>query len=677
MRFMRRHGFAGRILPVNPARATVLGEPAWSDLASIGVPIDHAYILLDTEAAVDALLACAAARVKVVTVLADGFAEAGPAGQARQARLAAIAHDAGMLLIGPNSTGLVDTRSGFSCTTNAAFATDPLVSGRLAVISQSGSLIGTLYSRGAARAVGYSTLVSVGNEALFGVGEIGDLLLDDPGHDGFVLFMETIRRPDALAAFARRAHALGRPVLCYLVGRSDEGRALSVSHTGAMTGSGRASSSFLRSHGIIEVENFETLFEAPRALLGRAAIGRRPRQVTVLTTTGGGGAMVVDRLGERGVPIAGCSPAARATLQARGIPLGNGKLVDVTLAGARYESMKSVVSTLIADPDTGALVITIGSSAQFQPEIAVRPLIDALAEAPADAAPVLAFPLPHAEQSLKLLAEAGIPAFLTLESCAESVAILMQARSPDPPAGPVDERDTRAVADRLAAQGADRADGLLTEVQSSAVFEVAGIPVPPQVYLPGDQPLPDRLPFGFPVVAKLVSAQLPHKSEVGAIRVGLRDGDALHRAIAAMRRDVARRASMAKIDGVLVQAMLGGVQEMLVGLTRDPLVGPVVTVGIGGTATEIYRDTTSRPAPVSPQVAAAMLRELRGFPLLDGFRGRASADLDALAGAIVAVSRLATVATIQEAEINPLLVLEKGRGVVLLDALIRVEPTKT
>ena len=318
--FLRQHGFSGRIYPVNPVRDSTQGLKAYPSVSAIPDQVEHAYVLVGTEQVIGAVEDCANAGVKVVSVLADGFAEAGPEGQARQATLVEVASAAGILLIGPNSTGVVDTRQGFSCTTNAAFKVDKLSIGRLAAISQSGSLIGTLLSRGDARGVHFSTFVSVGNEAGSGVGELGAVLLEDDGIDGFVLFMETIRNPGALADFARRAHAAGKPVVAYMLGKSDEGQALAVSHTGALTGGTEAINAFLTSIGIAEVGQFDALLESPAALAKRARMAGRPKHVTVLSTTGGGGAMVIDQLSLRGVEIAACSKTSREILSAAGHP---------------------------------------------------------------------------------------------------------------------------------------------------------------------------------------------------------------------------------------------------------------------------------------------------------------------------------------------------------------------
>lgn len=659
--FLRRHGFAGQIFPVNPVRPSVMGLPAFATVSEIPAPVDHAYILLEAGPAITALEDCARAGVKVVSILADGFAEAGEAGRALQDRLAAIARDAGILLVGPNSTGVVATASGFSCTTNAAFRADKLEVGRLAVLSQSGSMIGTILSRGQARGAAFSTLISVGNEAAAGIGELGQLLLNDPATDGFLLFLETIRNRAALTEFSRAAAELGKPVVAYMIGKSDEGQALSVSHTGALTGSARAVSAFLRDIGIHEVEQFETLIDAPRVLSRLQPGSGRPRAVTVVSTTGGGGAMVVDQISARGVPIAGCSAAAREHLTTQGIALGHGKLVDVTLAGTNYATMKQVVSTLLADPETGVLLVAIGSSARFNPDLAVRPIVDALAEAGPKAAPLLAFPLPDAPESLSMLEAGGIPAFRNVETCAETVAMLLNppsARACTPP----------RLSDHVFALVESAAPGVMNEVDSGAVFAALGASRPAQIVLAPAQALPEDLPFNFPVVAKVISADLPHKTEAGAIRINIPDRAALQEAIAQMQAAAEAHHPGYRQDGVLVQQMRRGLGEALIGFTRDALVGPVITVGMGGVMTEIYRDTAVRCAPVSVETAHEMLSEVKGFALFRGFRGKPLGDLDALAQTVAAISSLALCDLVEEAEINPVLIEENG--VVLLDALI-------
>lgn len=664
MRFLRRHGYAGRIYPVNPARETVLGEKAWPSVSAIPEKVDFAYILVDADPAIEALKDCAAAGVKVAAILADGFAEAGEEGEQRQAEVQRIAREAGMLLIGPNSMGVVHTPAGFAATTNAAFGAEKIGRGRLAVISQSGSVIGTLLSRGAARGIDFSTFVSVGNEAASGIGEIGEILVDHPETDGFLLFMETIRDREALGRFAAKAHAAKKPVVAYMIGKSEEGQALSVSHTGALTGSTEAADALLRSIGIRKADQLETLLEAPGALFKARLKPGRPKSATVIATTGGGGAMVVDQLSARGVTIAGASTATRAHFAEHKIPCGHGKLVDVTLAGARYEVMKEAVSTLINDPETGVLIVAIGSSAQFDPELAVKPIADAVAEAPADAAPVLAFPLPHAPDSMRLLEAGGVPTFRTVESCAETIAMLMTDAAPA-------NRPTSALPAQATRLIGDLAPGTADEVASGAVFDALGLKGPAQIVLDPEMPVPDTLPLTYPLVAKLVSPDLPHKTDAGAIRVGIADRAALVTAIAEMRASAEDYHPNFKLTGILLQELAQGLGEALIGLSRDPVAGPVVTVAMGGVMTEIYRDSAVRPAPVTLESAREMIREVKGFELLRGFRGRPKGDLEALAEAVTALSLLADDQRIEEAEANPMLIREESSGVVRLDALIR------
>ena len=416
--------------------------------------------------------------------------------------------------------------------------------------------------------------------------------------------------------------------------------------------------------GIAVVSQFEALFEAPAALLQRHRLSARPRHVTVVSTTGGGGAMAIDQLSLRGVEIAGCSATSRQLLSAKNLPLGSGKLVDVTLAGAQYDTMKAVVSQLINDPETGVLLVAIGSSAQFNPDLAVTPIIDAVAEAGLDAAPVFGFPIPQADESIRLLEAGGVPAFRTVESCADTIALLLNGREPAPPVTVSTPASAATLLDNAA-------NGVMNEVDAAAVFAALGLALPKHVVLPADVIDPDVTQLQFPVAVKLVSRDLPHKTEAGAIKTGIHDNTELQQAIATMRDTVATAQPEVLIESVLVQEMCTGLGEALIGLTHDPLVGPVVTVAAGGVMAEIYQDSSVRPAPVSVATAREMIDEVAGFALLRGYRGAPHGDVDALASAIVAVSGLAQCDGVAEAEINPVLVRAEGDGVVLLDALIR------
>jgi len=670
MRFMIANGFKGKIYPVNPGRAEILGHKAYPTVASIPEPVEHAYLLVPTDAVEAALRDCAEAGVKVVSVLADGFAEAGEAGLERQARITAIAKEAGIFLIGPNSMGVVNTHNGFVCTTNAAFGASSIQKGGTAVLSQSGSIIGTLLSRGAQRGASFSRLISLGNEAASGAGALGLALLDDPAVTSFALFLETIRDADELAEFGRRAAQAGKPVVAYTLGRSDEGKALAVSHTGALVGSQAAVTSFLTANGIRRVDLLDSFLDAPAALARTKADPNRPRKVTVVSTTGGGGAMVIDQLSLRGVEIAGCSAESRKVLSAQKIPLGSGKLVDVTLAGARYDTMKAVVSTLIRDPEMGLLVVATGSSAQFNPELAVKPVIDAIAEAPEGSAPVVAIPLPHAPDSLRMMREGGVTAFASVEAGAEVLSMIME---PLRIAEGLEGQDLPAEVTALIDAAVSTGQQVLDESTSGAILRTLGVPFPQQVQLAPGEGVEKAEGLRYPLVAKVVSPDLPHKSEAGAVALNIKSQEELAAAVEKIRASAQSYHPGYRDEGVLVQEMRRGVGEALVGITRDPLVGPVLTLGMGGVLAEVYGDVTVHPAPVGLPTAREMIGSIRGFAPLRGYRGAQKGDLEDLARLASTLSCLMRDPRVAEAEINPVIIGGEGEGVVAVDALIRLQ----
>ncbi|MGP1614344.1 MAG: CoA-binding protein, partial [Pollutimonas bauzanensis] len=256
--FMRKHGFKGDVYPVNPARKEVLGEPAYPDLASLPAPVDHVFIMVPGQHVLGLLEPCAAAGAKVVTVYSDGFGESGDEGGRRQEQLVQRARELGLRILGPNSIGLADIPAGAIISVNAAFAADDLIAGDVSIVSQSGSMMGSLLSRAAARGFGFAKSVSVGNESDISVGEVVDALVDDAQTRVILLFLETIRESPVLAAALRRAHAAGKPVIAYKLGRSRQGGELSQSHTGAIAGNDAAVDAFFRAHGVIRVHMLET-----------------------------------------------------------------------------------------------------------------------------------------------------------------------------------------------------------------------------------------------------------------------------------------------------------------------------------------------------------------------------------------------------------------------------------
>jgi acetate---CoA ligase (ADP-forming) len=653
LKFLRQAGYAGRVYPVNARREVVLGERAYPSLAALPEVPEHVYVVTPTEAAVEAVEECGALGVKVATVLADGFAEAGPAGEAREARLRAVVANTGLRLVGPSSLGVVNLRDGVMLTANAALDEPDLVAGRIFAASHSGTMIGALASRGKARHIGFAGLVSVGNEVDLSIGEVCAATLDDPDIDGYLLFLETLRKAETLRAFALAAAARGKPVLAYKLGRSAAARELAVSHTGALAGEDDVADAFLADCGIARVETFEALIEG-LPLLARVparAANARPPTVAVVTTTAGGATTVVDPLGVRGITIAQPSPETFARLAAAGIKAAQARIIDLTIAGAHYEAVKGTLDILLAAPEFDLVLAVIGSSARSQPEKSVKPIIDSAGAA----RPLAAFLVPDAPAALAQLAAAGVPAFRTPEACADAIAAALRRRLP------------RATDDRQVMQaGAGR---LLDEGEAYALLDRIGIPRAPSVALDAAIGEPPELPFPYPVAVKALG-DIAHKSDIGGVALGVADGAALLAAVAAIRASLATHGR--RLERVLVQPMITGIGEVLIGYRVDRDVGPLVMVAAGGLFTEIYRDRSLRLAPVDLDTAHGMIAELRTARVLAGMRGRPPGDLKALAGAIVALSRLASDERVLEAEINPLIVRRDGEGVVAVDALVRL-----
>jgi acyl-CoA synthetase (NDP forming) len=658
LRFLRRAGFAGRIYPINARRETVLGERAWPSLGSLPEVPEHVYIVTGTQAAVEAVAECGRLGVAVATVLADGFTEAGPEGIARAQALHAIAAATGLRIVGPSSLGVVNLTNGLLLTANAAFDEHPLPKGRIFAASHSGSMIGALLSRGLARGIGFAGLVSVGGEVDLTLGEICSATLSDPAIDNYMLFLETLRHADSLRAFALAAARCNKPIIAYKLGRSPEARELTVSHTGALAGEDDVAQAFLADCGIARVDTLDGLIEGLPlvARVPAAPRDRRPR-VGVITTTAGGATMVVDPLAVRGIAIEPPGEATLGRVAAAGLAVKPARLIDLTLTGTRYESMKAALDIVAAAPEFDLVLAVVGSSARFQPELAVKPIIDCAGSAK----PIAAYLVPDAPAALAALAQAGVPSFRTPEACADAIAAALRRRPP------------RVVpASTNAGHKRDRAEWL-DEPAAFRLLDKLGIARAPAVTMNARSPTVS-LPFSYPVAVKALMPGTAHKTELGGVVLGVRNHEELSTAIGQIAAEVRRHRPGALVDRVLVQPMVEGLGEALIGFRIDPDVGPLVLVAAGGVLTEIYRDRSLRLAPVDLATAQEMITEVRGLAPLAGYRGLPPGDLAALAQAIVALSRLAVTEHIPvlEAEINPLIVRSAGDGVVAVDALVKV-----
>jgi acyl-CoA synthetase (NDP forming) len=517
-------------------------------------------------------------------------------------------------------------------------------------------MIGALLSRGAVRGIGFSKMVSVGAEMDLSIGELCGATLDDPDVTGYLLFLETIRHSADLRAFAAGAAERGKPVLSYKLGKSEMAAQLAASHTGALAGEDDVASAFLADAGIVRVHTLEGLLEgAP--LVARTPTrtpGRRPA-VGVVTTTGGGAAMVVDQLGVHGTQVVPPSEETLRRMAAAGAFVEPGLITDLTLAGTRPETMRAALGVLAVAPEFDLIVAVAGSSARHSPELVVEPIVEVATRSGTH--PIATFLVPDAPEALEMLYAAGVPSFRTPEACADAIAASLNRDAPRASLVP-----TAPLSPSV----------LIDEADSYAVLRSAGIPVAPFAVLhitAAPLVLPDGL--SFPVAVKALSDQLAHKSDVGGVRLDVGSDAELDAAARTIRAEVLAGAGT-PVDRVLVQQMTRAVGEVLLGYRIDAEMGPLVLVAAGGTRAEVYADRSIRMAPVDRDTAKDMLDEVAAMEIFRGFRGAEVGDLAAVVEAVVGLSELCLRGDVVEAEINPLMVFAEGAGVVAVDAAVRV-----
>jgi len=660
--YLQKHGFAGAIYPVNPKVADIGGLKCYADVASLPDVPDVGLVLLGAERAHIAVRELSERGAAAAIVLASGFTETGPEGAARQQQLMQAAGS--MRVLGPNTIGLVNLTDNIVLSASGALAMDHFPAGAIGLISQSGGILGAVLSRAAARGVGLSKLVSTSNEADLELSDFIEFLAEDDATKVIALYIEAIRNPPRFREAVLRARRAGKPIVAFKIGRSEAGAQAAVSHTGALAGSDRMYDSLFTQLGVIRARTFEDLLDIPAALsAGRKLSGRR---VAILTSTGGAGTIVSDSLGVAGFTTP--APDAETAAQLRALQSGSHanldrNPIDVTLAGLQPDLLRGAIRILLASPSYDALVVIAGSSAVGSPGLLADAIRDCL---PLSDKPVIAYVSPYAPEVVSVLTRRGVPAYTSAESCTAALDGLLRAAMP--------EQVQTSTSPLMTVDVGDVPAGSLDEAQAKALFARFGIPVVAEKVVAtvreAEQAARD---LGGRVVLKVLSREIAHKSDVGGVAVNL-TVETIGGRLTAMADEVEARTGK-RPDQFLVQEMISGGVEIILGVHRDSL-GTAILVGMGGVAAELFKDTTMRLLPpqggLDLSAARAMARDLVTWPLLDGFRGRPACDVDALAAAVVAFSRMVAQLgdRLSEAEINPVFVLPAGQGVKAADGLV-------
>lgn len=663
LRYLIEGGFPGAIHPVNPRRTTVQGLPASPDVCSLPGPVDCAVLAIAADATLQAVRDCAAKGVRSLIVFTAGFAEMGEEGQRLQAEMASIGHAHGMRIIGPNCLGLYNDHARTYLTFTGIFGDVAGRRGRVGLVSQSGGYASHVVKLAQERGLDFGTWVTTGNEADVELGEVMGYLVEDPETDVIVAYIEGIRRRDTFLAALEAARRRRKPVVVLKVGATQEGAHAAASHTASLAGADEVYDAVFRAYGVHRARTTDEMLDVVYAAkAGRFPAGRR---LVIVSGSGGVGAQAADYASQCGLDLASVPAAAQQAVLAMAPNASARNPVDVTGNVINEPGLYGrSLSALLGTGSYDAAYVFIGLAAA-SPGLA-QPMLEGLAEAAAlHRALPLATTVLGPQDLITAYEKAGFlnyrDSFYAIRSLA---ALTAMARAWDEAAAaPVALRPMPRLPER----------GRLDEVAAKAVLAQAGIASPrEETARTPEEAAHIAASLGAKRIAlKIVSPDLPHKTDVGGVALDLEPA-AVAEAARAMASRVASAAPMARIEGFLVTPMIKAGVECMIGVHRDPVFGPVMVLGLGGVMVEVLRDVACRLVPVTESAARSMVAELRGAALLAGHRGAPPADVEALVRAVLAVSRLAEanadrVATI---EINPLRVLPQGEGVVALDAVI-------
>jgi acetate---CoA ligase (ADP-forming) len=658
-------GFPGPIYPVNPAARAVQSVRAFPSIADVPDQIDLAVVVVPTREVRAAVQGCADAGVRGLVVITAGFAELGTDGKALQDELVAIVRGRGMRMLGPNCLGLLDTDPAIRL--DATFAPTWPPAGPVAIASQSGAVGLALLDHARELGIGIRQFASTGNKADVSGNDLLEYWEDDVATRVIVLYLESFGNPRKFVEIARRV-SRKKPIVVVKSGRTAAGARAAASHTGALAGMDVAVDALLGQAGVIRTDTMEELFDLV-TLLANQPVPAGDR-VAILTNAGGPAIMAADACEGRHLTLATLSPHAGEALRAI-LPgaAAVGNPIDM-LAGASAETYEQALQIVLADEGVDAVLALFVPPLVTDPTQVARAIQRVAREAtkPIVACLIGTHGIPEARQILRA---AHVPVYGFPEGAVLALARAMTygrwlqrppgsvPRSPEP----IVSRVRRAVVDR---------EGWLSPIEIRELLDAYGLRMP-RSELVHDAEAAARAAeaIGFPVVLKVVSPQILHKSDVGGVVLGLEDGEAVARAYREIGQRVAERG--AAMEGAIVEQMITGGVETYIGVTRTPEFGALVGFGIGGTLIELWRDVAFRVHPLTDVDATEMLEQIRARPLLYGYRGSPPADRAALIEAILCVDRMvADLPEIQEIDLNPILALAPGQGVVALDARIRL-----
>ena len=672
-----RARFNGPVYPVNPKATHVASIRAHPSVEAIGDRVDLAVIAVPASIVPDVVEDCARAGVRALVVITAGFAEIAGEGAARQAALLDQVRRHGMTMVGPNCLGVLHTHP--EVRLNASFAPHMPPRGSVGLCSQSGALGVAIIALARRIGLGLSSFVSIGNKADVTANDLLAWWEQDETTNVILFYLESFGDPRRFARIARRV-GRKKPIVVVKAGRTEAGGRAASSHTAALVATETAVEALFEQTGILRAETLEEMFGLARALTQQPL--PRGRRVAVVTNAGGPGILCVDALEASGLVVPKLGDETREALDGF-LPsaASSANPVDM-IASAGPREFRKAVEVLLRSDDVDALVVLYTPAGMFVTENVAESVIEGVAaarEAGIDEKPVYVSVVGDETETYAVAGEREtLPAYRFPEEIGRVLGKIVdyaEWRAADPglfveyPDQRLDEARA-AVAEALA----ERGSGWLSIDEARRVLDAAGLTIAPGgVATDADDAAAIAERVGFPVAVKLASLELVHKTEIGGVVLDLHDGEAVRGAYAAIERRLADMGRSDAMQGALVQPMLRGAAEVMIGVDQDLVFGPLVAFGLGGVHVEILRDVAFRVAPLSDRDASAMVQAIRGYPLLEGYRGHAAADIAALEDALCRISRLVEwVPEIAEIDLNPIFALEPGEGYRIVDARIRV-----
>ena len=657
-----RHGFGGRVYPVNPKYEEVAGVRCRPRLDALPEAPDVAFITVGRERVADVLRQCAVAGVGAAVIYTGGFSEADEGGARLEAEIQRIARDGGIRVCGPNTAGVHNFHHNFHLAGLIALDVEEMLPGGIGVVCQSGSIGGALLSRAAQRGIGFSHLISCGNEMDLEVSDYLDYLVDDSRTRAIAVYLEGVRDGEKFKKVLEKALRREKPLVVLKLGEAREGERAALSHTGALVGEDRVYEALFRKWSVTRVDDLEALFEVAHMF----CVSKLPEgdRIGVVTTTGGAGALMADKCGVLGLKVAEVDDALCTRMKEKHPAFGRiENPLDTTIADIHLYS--DFLESFLESGCFDVVIPIVGSSAQFKPGMGVEPIVRLKRKNPG--VPMLAYFNPHAEDAHGLLAREGIASFQSISGCAHAAAALVRyARvpgrgkegAPHTVAAP-----SPSIAERLSAARS------LNEAQSLALVRDFGLPVVAHRFCRTSEEVRRAArDLRFPLVLKGVSSEIHHKTERGLVKTGLGDEAALEGALA----EIAGLRETCELEGYLLQEQVEGGVEFLLGVKRDPQFGPVVTIGLGGLDVELLDDVSMRVAPLTLDDACEMMDELKCKKIFEGHRRRGPLDKAAFAEAVCRLGDAAFAhrEQIEEMDLNPVFLRERGKGCLVADALI-------